>query len=326
MEIPIRGRALTKLSFLTVNYNMAGVIEKCVSHFESLCPEKYGDFEFLIADNSTDPAFRVPADFETHHPQARVFALAPGVPLGEALNILLEAANGDFISMMHPDIELAPDTIDLLLGFFDENPKAGILSPNWYWPSGEIHALCIEGCTLSREFFTTVNAFLRPLIHRNVFHGYRNWDRASDVKADFVYSMMLMTRKETLRDAGPIDSVLRAYYTNADFCDRATLKGWTCHYVLSARAVHFERWTPAEQYLEMAYKTDDSFSHFLMRTDQINFLACRHSMAVLTLFRILITFQDVPLLLSLMRKPIARKAHIKAVMVGILALWRPAVR
>ncbi len=313
---------MSLLSFLTVNYNMAGVIEQCVSHFESLCLGRYSDFEFLIADNSTDPAYRIPTNFESRHPRARIFSLAPGAPLGGALNILLEAANGDFVSMMHPDIELAPDTIDRLLRFFDRNPQAGILSPNWYWPSGETHDLSIDACSLSREFFATINAFSRPIFHRNICSGYRHWDRTDDTTADFVYSMMVMARKETLRDAGPIHSGLRAYYANADLCDRARRKGWTCHYVLSARAVHFERWTAANQCLEMEYKRNDIFGIPLMRTDRIGYLSCKHSRVELTLFRILITLQDIPLLLSLVRNASANKAHIRAVKSGIAALWR----
>src|ERR1035438_2088422 len=113
-----------KCSFLLVNFNMAGLVGQVVDII-LLQFQDSSQYEILIADNSCE-------EFKS----LTVSSFPLGIPvtlfriknsgLVDALNFLIPLATGEFVMIMHPDVELSPGCVTELIAFLERHPKAGV--------------------------------------------------------------------------------------------------------------------------------------------------------------------------------------------------------
>ena len=203
-------------------------------------------YEILIADNSTDSRFCVPSDFR--HPRVSVTRVAENRGWVDALNRILPKASGRFVVIMHPDVTLADGCIDALRSFLELHPQAGVVGPDLVYPDGKPNAIRLQFPRVSVEARRLVNIICHILCNRRPLRDELLWDHASDTTTDMVMSVLMMFRRETLAQIGPVDPRLWTYYANDWLCGRARALGWTCHYVAAARATHWERYSPPDLY------------------------------------------------------------------------------
>ena len=61
---------------------------------------------------------------------------------GSAHNLVMHGGNTQFHLVLNPDVELAPDALNVALGYFDANPDIGVLAPAALGPDGAREYLC----------------------------------------------------------------------------------------------------------------------------------------------------------------------------------------
>ena len=90
--------------------------------------------EILIADNnSSDGSAEM---LKTEFPSVSVTRYPRNMGYTKAINPLLHLGQGGYYLLLHPDIELLPNTLKEFVEFFELNPQAGILGGNLYYPDG----------------------------------------------------------------------------------------------------------------------------------------------------------------------------------------------
>ncbi|HEX5444155.1 MAG TPA: glycosyltransferase, partial [Pirellulales bacterium] len=105
-----------QISFLLVNFNMSGIVSNCVHNIQARCSSRV-EYEIIIADNSTNPQFRLPANFIQEHPHVRHVVLEENRGWVAAINSIRQLACGEFVAIMHPDVELSENCIEGLIDF-----------------------------------------------------------------------------------------------------------------------------------------------------------------------------------------------------------------
>jgi GT2 family glycosyltransferase len=242
------------------------------------------------------------------------------VPLGEnrgfvdAMNCVLPAARGEWIVMLHPDVELREGCIARLTEFMREHPEAGVVSPDLYYPNGKACRLRLRFPTVRSEWLRLRSMITHILFKRSGPSGELFWARDKDTNAEMVMSVCMFFRREALEAIGPIDSRLVFYYSNDYLCHRLREHAWTCHYVLGAQAVHFERYAPKEMYSQddvMAYKRSTIAANPRMRADYFAFLSLCYDAGARLALRAIAVAEDAIQLLAQMRNPVRGKAQIR---------------
>jgi GT2 family glycosyltransferase len=279
-------------SFLLVNFNMWGLLERCIREIETGVDDDR--YEILIADNSTDERFRVPDDFE--HPAVTVTRVAENRGWVDALNRVLPAARGEYVIVMHPDVTLAEGCIPALRSFLESNPRAGVVGPNLVYPNGSSNAIRLQFPRVSVEARRLANIVCHILFHRRPLRDEVLWDHVSDTQADMVMSVLMMFRRDALAQIGLVCGGLWTYYANDWLCGRARSLGWTCHYVAAAGATHWERYSPPGLYSDAdasAYKRDPVPVSDRMCRDRFTFLREFYSRPVRAAFSVLMTLENL---------------------------------
>jgi GT2 family glycosyltransferase len=281
-------------SFLLVNFNMWGLVERCIREIQAGIAGQNASCEILIADNSTDSRFCAPADFQL--PTVRITRLTENRGWVDALNCILPAAQGEYVIIMHPDVTLAPGCIAALRSFLQTHPRAGVAAPNLLYPDGNPNSIRLQFPSVSVEARRLANIVCHILSKRRPLRDELLWDHATDVKADMVMSVFMMFRREAVQQIGPVDPNLWTYYANDWLCGRARALGWTCHYVAAARATHWERYSPPDLYSNAtasAYKRDPVPVSDRMCRDRFTFLRAFYPLPARAAFRALATIENL---------------------------------
>ena len=304
-------------SFLLVNFNMARLIVRLAENIRRTVPDQ-SRYEIIVADNSTEEDHRLIASSFGPGMPVRLLTLQQNHGFVDALNHIIPLATGDRVIIMHPDVELSDGCVRSLDDFMEAHPSAAVVSPDLYYPDGQPNKI--------RTRFPRVSLSLKRLLIKILFITTRwrlpgdevLWDRSSDISVDMVMGVCMMFRREALRESGPIDPRLFFYYSNDYLCGRARQLGWTCHYTCNARAIHFERYTPTEDYSGshvMTYKKSTVAANPRMRADFFTFLASFYSLPTRLAFRATAMTEDLIELL-------AQLTHSKDRHQNISLLWR----
>lgn len=319
-----------KFSFLLVNFNMAGLVGQVVrnlsEHFE--CGSQY---EILIADNSSDELGRLTASSLPSDIPVRIFRIENS-GLVDALNFLIPLATAEYVMIMHPDVELAAGCVKALRTFLENNPRAGVVGADLYYPDGSPNKIRLQFPTVTTEAKRIANILPSIVARRKLFRDEVLWDRKSDVSVQTVMSVCMLFRGEVLRKVSPIDPHLVFYYANDFLCWKMQQLGWTCHYTLSARAIHYERFTPRQLYADskvMEYKRCPIAANPRMRADYFQFLSHSRWLGSRIVLHGLALIEDTVQLAAQFRRPRQGKQNIQQLAESIrvdLNFGRPSHR
>lgn len=298
-------------SFLLVNYNMVGLIENLVANLAGEIPAG-ATFEILIADNSNDPSKALP-DGGTVRGVPVTLLRIENRGYVDALNRLIPLARGERVMISHPDIELAPGALAALTAFLEAHPKAGLVSPDLYYPDDSPCRIRLSFPRLGSELRRVANIVLAIVSGKRPMRDELFWDRSGDATVETVMGVCMLLRREALHAVGRIDPRLVFYYSNDYLSGMVRRHGWTCHYTRSARAIHYERYAPKHLYggnADMVYKVSPIAANPRMREDFFVFLSSFYSLPLRLAIRACALAEDGIQLLAQFRAPKARRDNI----------------
>lgn len=113
-----------KLSIIVPLYNVEETLHRCV---ESLLNQKLNDYEILLIDDeSPDKSGLIAEQIAFSHENVKVFHKANG-GLSDARNYGLERAQGNYITFVDSDDEVAENTYSTLLAVAESHPNYDII-------------------------------------------------------------------------------------------------------------------------------------------------------------------------------------------------------
>ena len=214
-------------------YNRADLLVRCL---ESLRHTVGATWEAVVVDNGS------PEDLSAARaafPEMRWEVLPRNVGYAAANNLGLSEARGRHVCLLNSDAELFPETLAGLVGYLDQNPTVGAVTPCNVGPDG------IPQATLSPEHTLTM-AWLRDSGWHLLFPSlppFRDWmlpgfDYEREQEVATTQTTCLLIRGEAYRQVGEMDPELFLFYNDVDYCRRLRRAGWRLVYLPHPRVVH----------------------------------------------------------------------------------------
>lgn len=286
-------------------------MEECIQGIEGQFDDPAA-YEIIVADNSTDPGFRLCDDFTAVHPRVTLIQISENRGWVDALNIIIPGIGGEYAVIMHPDVEFTPGCVAGMKAHLDAHPEVGVVAPNLYYPDGSENAVRLLFPSVSVEFRRIFNKITHILTKRKFVVDERLWDHVDDVTVDMVMSVCFMIRSELIQRVAPINPKLWTYYANDCLCARVRDLGFTCKYLAGIRAIHWERFSDTRLYSakkESEYKSNAIPAAARMEGDRFVFLKEFYSPTAVFAFRALALIEYLLLLLSQVRQPRETRAR-----------------
>ncbi|HEV8132170.1 MAG TPA: glycosyltransferase family 2 protein [Acidobacteriota bacterium] len=243
-----------------VTYNSAAHVTRCL---QSLLGQKYTDFQVVVADNaSQDETIKAVRKFD-------VALLVNPSNLGfcTAHNRVIQQFQSDYVLVLNPDVQLAPDFLRELVSAVKRDANIG--------------TVCGKLLRLQRGNHANVIDSAGMVLRRNQRHldrGAGKIDTGQYDTAGFVFgasgAAALYCREfvEDVRCGGDFfDSNFFAFREDADLSWRAQWLGWKCLYWPAAVAWHERRVTPERRrHLPPEINYHSVKNRFLMRIKNLD--------------------------------------------------------
>lgn len=283
------------VSICILNWNGSKLLEGCLQSLRDIGPLSQIRYEIVVVDNgsSDDSVEMVGRRF----PEVRLVTIAKNTSISSATNEGLRLGIGRYSLILNNDIVIQNDSLDQMVQFLDQNPKAGIIAGRLLNPDGSTQRNYYPD---RLPTFTSILASLVGL-HRvwgqSASGGRAEWDPNKACPMEQVPGACMMVRREVFQQIGFWDSDFTCWYEDVDFCCRGRQAGWELWYVPEASVVHYGGATFRE--LGISQKTIWRF-HGLLRYSAKHFSRIQN---VLVRFFVILTF--------LLRLPIA----------ALLSIW-----
>ncbi len=247
-----------KLSIIIVNYKTKDLLELCLNSILADRPEdpdkgvqvtsqtiNYGprttaNRQIIVIDNhSEDGSVEM---VRGKFPEVQLLINETNVGYARAINQGIRIAEGEYLLLMNPDVQVKPGAIERMIQFMDENRQVGIVGGKLLNPDGTLQYSC-------RTFYTFGTLLLRRTPLRRLFpnsktirnHLMMDWDHASVREVDWVLGACMLVRRKALEDVGSMDERFFLYFEDVDWCYRMKKGGWKVCYFPYAEMIHQHR-------------------------------------------------------------------------------------
>ena len=243
------GVFVTDLSIVIVNWNVVGLLRRCLSSIvgelrpepglDLVLPGTLWSYEIWAVDNaSTDGSSEMVRE---EFPYVHLIANSENLGFTVANNQAIVKSKGKFILLLNCDTEVVDDALATMVAYMEEHSDVGVLGPQLRYPDGEIQS--------SRRCFPTMAiAYLESTIlqqwfpDNSILRRYYIVDVPDDAvqEVDWVVGACLMTRREIVDQVGLLDEGFFMYSEELDWCYRIKQAGWKVVYLPAAVVLHYE--------------------------------------------------------------------------------------
>jgi N-acetylglucosaminyl-diphospho-decaprenol L-rhamnosyltransferase len=189
------------------------------------------DVQWLVADSgSTDDT---PDQIERAFSDVRVLRLH-NVGFAAANNRALELADGRYVLLLNPDVDIVCGTLAGLVAALDARPEVGIASVIQQGADDELQFSI-------RHYPSALRAFGEALALP--WNGSREDERLvsryrEEGSAEWLVGAFLIARAEVVRAIGGLDERFFMYSEETDWCYRAHLAGWQMRHLPQMTVTH----------------------------------------------------------------------------------------
>ncbi|MCB9809686.1 glycosyltransferase family 2 protein [Candidatus Peribacteria bacterium] len=221
---------MPQFSIITVNYARIYQLEKLRVSLQNL--QGYS-WEWIIVDNySSEREQHAVQHFASMAPHTHCIPLQRNCGFGQANNVGVQMAEGEYIVLVNPDIQLDTSTLPMLMAVLERS----LLPHTIVCPVLDD----ADGKPLE-------NAYSLPTfwekVRRRVLRQYPHFSREGEVpitSVGWAQGSFLLLRRETFISLGGFDPQFFLFFEDIDLCRRCWQAGGQVLQVPSARATHGE--------------------------------------------------------------------------------------
>jgi hypothetical protein len=173
----------------------------------------------FVADNaSTDGSL---AWLKTHYPEVKTLALKRNYGYAGGYNEALSSIQTDYYALVNSDVEVAPDWLDVLVGFLDQQEQYAAVQPKIMDYSYRDQ---FEYAGASGGFIDSLGyPYCRGRIFDHIEKDQGQYDSVIDV--DWTSGACMVIRSEVFHQLGGFDAGFFAHMEEIDLCWRIRARG-----------------------------------------------------------------------------------------------------
>jgi len=234
----LRGVATSSLdlSIAIVTWNSARWIQRCVQAIAAACSGL--SYEVLVYDNASSDT-----TLSSLGSDVTVIRGDANDGFAAGINRAASRTTGRYFFLLNPDCELAPQALEILVRFLDENPAIAGAAPLLSDEAGDsqrefqLRRLPTLS-TLVSEIFGLDKLF--PGNRMTARYRYRELELTHPQPVEQPAAAALLLRREVFAEVGPLDEQFSpAWFEDVDYCRRLAAAGHTIFVIPASRARHF---------------------------------------------------------------------------------------
>jgi len=201
---------IPSFSIVIVSHNSGHILGECLGRLPDTA-------EVIVVDNaSSDDSVTVAEGYPV-----RVISLTENVGYGRGCNLGAQAATGDFVLFMNPDVRFEPGSIPKLVEAAEHYPGAAAFAPRLVKPDGSI--------------VFQDSSLLCPPPHNKSKPKHHP---AGDCCVEAMSGAAMFWRREAFLGLGGFDERIFLFFEDDDLCRRLRKAGWSLVYVHGALGRH----------------------------------------------------------------------------------------
>lgn len=225
------------ISVITVGMNHLKYIKELYKSLFDKTTKPRTSFEAIYVDNcSTDGSVEY---LSTYYPQVTIIKNEEPYGFGKNNNIGVDAANGKYIAILNPDIQVKEGALDTLYEYMEANPNVGMAVPHLFNIDGS-HQFSV------RSFITPSLFFSRILTHGKDSADNKRMRRylCKDIDVEKVQPInwavgaALFLTRNLYRDLCGFDQDYFLYMEDEDLALRVWKSGHPVIYVPMSHMIH----------------------------------------------------------------------------------------
>lgn len=247
------------LSICIVSWNTRDYLDACLTSIRK-APDDVSR-EVIVVDNASEDG--TVQMVERNHPEVRLIANDENLGYAAANNQAIEAAVGEHVLLMNPDIVVHDGALDALADLLERRPEAGAVAPRLILPDGSVQASCRSFPTPDVVLYEALG--LSRLFPRSrTFGRYRMtwWDYDDERRVDQPMASALLIRGEALADVEGMDEDFPIFFNDVDLCLRLREAGWETWYTPAASMDHVGGASTSQAPRRMLVESHRSFLRF----------------------------------------------------------------
>jgi hypothetical protein len=247
------------LSIIIVNWNTRDYLRRCLASIEANRPRV--EYETIVIDNASPDgsAEMVRAEF----PEAHLIANEENRGYAEGNNQGMEVAQGRYLLLLNPDVEVKPGALDALVEFAESHPDAAAVGCRLVGDDGQVQRSL-------RSFPEPWGVFCEYTKLSKLFPGSRRFasyrmtwfDYDTEMEVDQPMGSCLLLSREAVDQAGMFDQEFPIFFNEVDWLYRAKQKGWRVYFTPSAEVVHAGGASTSQRRPEMVRESHRSMKLF----------------------------------------------------------------
>lgn len=226
------------LSIIIVNYNTCQITSDAIrSIFKSHTSYTY---EVIVVDNhSTDDSVET---ISKYFPNVSLIRNPENIGFARANNQAIRVAKSKYILLLNSDTVIKPDTLQVMVSFMNQHPKAGASGCKVVLPDGNLDRACRRGFpTPSASFYyLTGLAHLFPKNPRFNQYQLTHLDPDQSYPVDCLVGAFMLVRREVFEQIGLLDEDFFMYGEDVDWCFRIKQGGWDIIYYPKTSIIHYK--------------------------------------------------------------------------------------
>jgi GT2 family glycosyltransferase len=225
------------LSIIIVNYNAKDFLRECVqSILREISPKV--SYEIIVVDNaSTDGSVQMIAK---EFPEVHLIASKENLGFSKGNNAGIKKSSGRYVLFLNPDTVMKKDTMESMIEFMDETPKAGAATCFVRMQNGKLDDGAHRGFPTPWNAFCYFSGLAKLFPGSTIFNGYNGgWKDLDKIhEIDALVGAFMLVRREAGEDVGWWDEDYFFYGEDLDFCFELKARGWKIYFVPTVEILH----------------------------------------------------------------------------------------
>lgn len=212
------------------------VKDKLKANLESVMASSGVSFECFVVDNNSDDGTL--EMLEKDFPSVIRIANTENLGFAKACNQAMKQAQGKYILLLNPDMQVFPDTLAETFKWLEANPQAAIAGINLIGEDGQN----IKHVRRFPKLLDQMAICLKfPHLFPQILDSYlrKDFDYNKSAQVDSIRGAFFLIRRSAFKILGLLDERYFLWFEEVDYCRRAKENNLEVWYTSSAKAKDF---------------------------------------------------------------------------------------